>query len=104
MVARLLFTTPCVIWLDAPADTMPPLIVVAPLYVLPVPKVSAETPEPVAAAESVTVVGVREIMVVPGAMPAPLTACPTARPAVLATVTDALPFKVPFALDKPPDN
>ena len=89
---------------EAPARMVPPLIVVAPEYVLPVPKVSADEPDATAGVESVTVVGVSAVITVPGAMPEPVTACPTASPEVLAIVTVAVPFSVPVAVTMPPET
>jgi hypothetical protein len=83
---------------------MPPPTYVVPVYVFPVPKVSVLEPVPVAAVESVTVFPLIEATVVPGAIPPPVTACPTESTDPSATVTLVVPSNVAAAVVNPPVN
>jgi hypothetical protein len=77
---------------------------VVPVYVFPVPNVSVLDPVPVAAAESVTVFPLIDATVVPGAIPPPVTACPTDNTDPSVTVTLVVPFNVADAVVNPPVN
>jgi hypothetical protein len=74
------------------------------VYVFPIPNVSVLEPTPVAAVDSITVFPLIETTVVSGAMPPPVTACPTDNADASSTVTLDDLSKVADIVLRPPVN